>query len=156
PACACSARPSRPVHLTPVCPARLLDHLIGQQEQGWRDHDSQRLGGLEVDHQLKFGRLLYREIGRLRTLENLVHTDGGAAIVLGDGWSIGHQPPSLYHLSPVIHRRQTVFGSEVRRLSAQPWEQQRVLQHEERVHTCLAYRRKGTVQFVRTVQFHDV
>ena len=35
----------------PVCPARLLDHLIGQEEQGGGQRDPERLGGLEVNDQ---------------------------------------------------------------------------------------------------------
>src|SRR5262245_33515370 len=32
-----------------VCPARLLDHLICHEEQGWGHREPERLGGLEVD-----------------------------------------------------------------------------------------------------------
>ena len=31
--------------------AHLLDYLIGQEEEGGRHRDPERLGGLEVDHQ---------------------------------------------------------------------------------------------------------
>jgi hypothetical protein len=38
--------------------ASLFDHLVGRDLQGQRDLDAERLGGLEIDHQLKLCRLL--------------------------------------------------------------------------------------------------
>jgi hypothetical protein len=40
--------------------ARLLDHLVGLCEQHHRYVEAERLGGLEVDHKLEFGRQLDR------------------------------------------------------------------------------------------------
>src|SRR5215470_17340006 len=58
----------------------LLDHPISPGEQRWRNRQSERLGGLEVDNQLERGGLLDGEIGRLGTLEDLVHVGSGAPI----------------------------------------------------------------------------
>ena len=33
----------------------LFDHLVGAREDRWRDRQPERLGGLEVDHQLWTG-----------------------------------------------------------------------------------------------------
>jgi len=38
----------------------LFDHLVSEQEQGLRNCDAQRLGSLEVDDEIEFGRLLHR------------------------------------------------------------------------------------------------
>ena len=57
----------RHVRRTPVCPAHLLDHLIGQEEQGGGHRDPQRLGGLHVDDQLELRGLLDGEISGLGT-----------------------------------------------------------------------------------------
>src|SRR5262249_38912179 len=68
----CSARSPRPVRLLPVCPPRLLDHLIGQEEQGRGQRQPERLGGLEVDDQLELGGLLHRQLGGVGTFQELV------------------------------------------------------------------------------------
>jgi hypothetical protein len=45
-----------------------FDHLVGEREQLVGDGQAERLGGLEVYHQLVLGRRLHREIGRLFAL----------------------------------------------------------------------------------------
>jgi len=56
-----------------------LNHLICALQQRWRNGDAQRLCGLQVDHKLKLGWLLHRNIGGLRALEKLVDEAGCAA-----------------------------------------------------------------------------
>jgi hypothetical protein len=48
----------------------------------WRDAAGsyERLGGLEIDHQLEFRGLLNRKIAGLRALENLVHVLGNTLL----------------------------------------------------------------------------
>jgi hypothetical protein len=43
----------------------LLDHLVGEQQYGLDDGQPERLGGLEVDHQLELGGGLNGEFARL-------------------------------------------------------------------------------------------
>ena len=48
--------------------AKLFDHLVGT---GRRHREVERLGSLHFDHQFEFGRLLYRQIGRLGALSKI-------------------------------------------------------------------------------------
>jgi hypothetical protein len=71
--------PNRPIREADSCTAAkitLLDHLVSGDEQSLRHRDAERLGGLEIDHQLEFRGLLNRKIAGLRALENLVHVLG--------------------------------------------------------------------------------
>ena len=49
-----------------------FDHLVGAEQHAPWDLEAERLGGLQVDDQLELGRLLERDVARLRALENLV------------------------------------------------------------------------------------
>jgi hypothetical protein len=61
-----SARHRRPQQLS------LLDHLIGEIDHAGRNGQAQRLGGLEVDEQQEFRRLLDRQVGRLGAFQDLI------------------------------------------------------------------------------------
>ena len=49
-------------------PAGSLDGLVGTRKQRLRHGEAEHLGGLQIDDQLEFGRLLDRQIGGLGTL----------------------------------------------------------------------------------------
>ncbi len=90
----------------PVSPACLLDHLIRQQEQRWGHRHPERLGGLEVEDQLKFRGLLHRQVGRFGALEDLVHVGGGAVPALENVRPVVHESPGLGIPYLARHRRQ--------------------------------------------------
>ena len=48
--------------------ATSFDDLVGAGEERLRDGEAERLGGLQVDHQLEFGRLLDRQVAGLCAL----------------------------------------------------------------------------------------
>jgi hypothetical protein len=74
-ACLKSAKPG----LTVQQIAALFDHLVGARKQCRWHKDAKRLCGLQIDHQIELGRLFDRQVGRLRTHENLVDEDAGPA-----------------------------------------------------------------------------
>jgi hypothetical protein len=66
--CAISAEPPRPKPRFPagVWPNTSFEDLVGAGEDGGRHGQAERLGGVEVDHQLEPSGLLDRQIGRRR------------------------------------------------------------------------------------------
>jgi hypothetical protein len=57
---------------------RSFDHAVGAREEALRHVKAERPGGPEIDHELIFGRRLYRQIGRLLAFENAVDVAGRA------------------------------------------------------------------------------
>jgi hypothetical protein len=55
-----------------------FDHIVGGSEQRGRHGESKRFGGLEIDDEIKFGRLLDRKVARLRSAQNFVDIFGNA------------------------------------------------------------------------------
>ena len=49
---------------------RLIDHLVRASKHGGWNCETQRLRGLEIDHQLILGRCLYWQVGRLLNRRN--------------------------------------------------------------------------------------
>src|SRR5215211_2669059 len=87
--------------------AHLFDHLVGAREQRGRDVEPERLGGLDVDHELELGRLLDRDVGWLRSAQNLVDKLGGPSVELRPVWSIGDQTSGFDILANAVHRGQS-------------------------------------------------
>jgi hypothetical protein len=75
-----------------------FDHLVGALQQRRRHFDAKRLCGLQIDHQFELGGLLDRQVGRVRTLENLVDENGGPTIEISNIRSVGQKEASAYSL----------------------------------------------------------
>ena len=84
----------------PTCPCTSLsDHLIRPEEEHRGEREAKGLGGLEVDHQLKFGGLLDRQIPRLRPSKDLVHEARRAVVQVRIAHSVGDQSAGVDELS---------------------------------------------------------
>src|SRR5713226_87502 len=92
----------------------LLDDLVGPQQQRWRDRQAERLGGLEVDHQLELRGLLDREVGGLGALEDFVDVGCGAPPEIREIRPVGHEPTSIHEGSEAVDCRQSVLRYEFR------------------------------------------
>src|SRR5215469_15930940 len=55
-------------------------NFVGAGEDRWRDSQLERLGRVEIYDQLEYGRLLHRQIGGLRTIEDTSSVCAGLAI----------------------------------------------------------------------------
>src|SRR6266478_2160789 len=66
--------------------APLLDHLVRPLQQGVRNRKPERLGGLEVDHQLKSRGLLNGKLRRLRSPQDLVDEIRRPTVHFGKVW----------------------------------------------------------------------
>ena len=60
----------------------LLDYLVGNRQQRFRDGDAERLGGREIDDELELGRLHDRQVGGLGAFENAPSIDANLTITL--------------------------------------------------------------------------
>ena len=61
----------------------LFDDVIGAGEQCRRHVKSERLGGLEIDHQLVLCWRLHRKVGRFLSLEDAIDVAGGVVKQIG-------------------------------------------------------------------------
>src|SRR5437870_5951176 len=90
-----------------------LDHLVRAQQQRLRDPEAERLGGLQVDHELELGRLFHGKLAGLRALEDLVGEACESVVKVGIVHRVGYQSPGLDELAGRIGGRQPVAGHQV-------------------------------------------
>ena len=91
---------------------RLFNHLVGGHLHDLRHCEVQRLGGLEVDHELEFGGLHDRQVGGFLTLQNPAGVDADLTIGIGEDGPVTHQATSHDKFAQVIGRRQRIASCE--------------------------------------------
>jgi hypothetical protein len=69
----------------------LFDHFVGEQQEGFRYRQPERLGGLEIDAQREIGRLLDRQLTHLGASEDAVNVACRLAVLFSSVVSLtGH------------------------------------------------------------------
>jgi len=85
----------------------LLDYLVGAHEDGIRNRDAERLGGLHVHHQLELRWLLDRQITWLCALEALIDIDCGPLKHFSRIGPVAHQAADFWKCLPGSDARHT-------------------------------------------------
>ena len=80
-----------------------LDHPVRSRQHVGRDRQADLLRGFKIDYQLKLGRLLDGQFGRLRPLEDFVDVSRGAAKRLEIVGGIGHETAAIDPSATFVH-----------------------------------------------------
>jgi hypothetical protein len=91
--------------------------------QRQRDAEAERLGGLHVDDELDFRRLLDRHLGGLLALENSACINTERAVRIQNGASVSHQAASGYKIAKLVDRGHPVADRQRGELFAAAVEQ---------------------------------
>jgi hypothetical protein len=97
-----------------------LDHLIGCSQQRFRDGEAEGVGGLEVDDQIEFGRLLDRQVGRFLAFENAPGIDASLVESIAETAAITYQAAGQDILTECEDRGQRMSGRQRRELFRAP------------------------------------
>src|SRR5262245_13646214 len=135
--------------------AALFDDLVGAGDYLVRDRKAERLGGLEIDDQFIFGRLLHRQIGRVGTFENFVDVGRRAAMKIVEVCSITHETARLHINLEPKYARQAVLERKLRQSRA-PSNSERRCYVEKTLDTFLYHLRKDPVEILGIADRHHV
>src|SRR5437764_377704 len=134
-----------------------FDYLVGACEQRGRHDQPERLGGLEIDHQLELGGLQEWQVRGLGTFQNSTSVDAGLTVLIDRAGSVAHQTASCGELAPTIDRWYCMERRQGGEFFASVHED-RIVGHYERANPFLNQRREGRVEiaFGADVQHKDV
>src|SRR5215207_6716685 len=97
---------------------RSFDHLVGAGEQGGWDVEAKRFGGVEVDDEIEFGRLLHWQIAWFRAVQDFVHVTCRTPPKILATWPITQERPRSGDLYELAHDRKPVARGDHRDLRA--------------------------------------
>jgi len=80
------------------------DHFIRLHQHPLRNRQTDLLGCLQVDDELKLRRLLHWKVGGFCPFEYLIHISSGAPVQVGNARTIGHKAPVFHKFRPWIYR----------------------------------------------------
>src|SRR5262245_16162566 len=89
-----------------------LNHLVGAADQRERHSNAERVGGLEIDDQLDFRRLLDRQVRRLVALENSPNVSADQTVKFRFAAAIAHQAARGGELAKSVDRGQRMANGQ--------------------------------------------
>src|SRR5262245_50789349 len=98
--------------------ASLFDQVVGAAEQLHRDSETEGPGGLEVNDQLEFRRLLNRQVGRLSALENFSGVGPDQTVVIRFIAAVAHQAAGIDEPAKLVHGGQRMANCQLSKLFA--------------------------------------
>jgi hypothetical protein len=90
----------------------LLNYLVGEREQRWRQSKAECFGALKIDDQLELGWLLYREFAGLLPLKNACNIVADLAPSVVSVGTIAHEAASSGGLAEGKTCRQHIAHSQ--------------------------------------------
>ena len=69
----------------------LFDHLVGAGEDQRRDREAERVRGLEIDDEIEPDRLLDRQVGGARSLQDAIDIARGTARYIAEARCVGQK-----------------------------------------------------------------
>src|SRR5262245_29042578 len=97
--------------------ASSLDHFVRALLESPRHVEAERLGGLEIDHQLVFRRLNYWQVSGPFALEDAASIIAHLSIAVTNVIAVAHQAAGIDKLPPGIDRRHAMAGRQSDNLS---------------------------------------
>src|SRR5260221_8424394 len=86
----------------------LFDDLVRNGENARRDGELERLGGIQVDHELELGGPQDGQIRRLCAFEDAAGVDADHAIAVREICAVGHQPAGHGPFADIVYDRKSM------------------------------------------------